>query len=105
MKSDRLPAALRAASTPERRLILVSPEPVDPLRAALQRLHSACVGMDHPDQMQRTEEAEYLAAMEQARGVLGCSGAHVRQQRVPAGGRRHRPRELQRARRAQGGAA
>lgn len=37
---------------------------------ALRELHRVCVGMDHPDQMQRPEEEEYLAAVAGAEAAL-----------------------------------
>lgn len=37
---------------------------------ALRELHRVCVGMDHPDQMQRPEEEEYLAAVAGAAAAL-----------------------------------
>lgn len=40
------------------------------LLAALRELHRVCVAMDHPDQMQRPEEEEYLAAVAGAAAAL-----------------------------------
>lgn len=40
------------------------------LLGALRELHRVCVGMDHPDQMQRPEEEEYLAAVAGAAAAL-----------------------------------
>jgi len=40
------------------------------LLAALRELHRVCVGMDHPNQMQRPEEEEYLAAVAGAAAAL-----------------------------------
>lgn len=48
------------------RLMAAAPD----LLVALRELHRVCQGMDHPDQMQRPEEDEYLAAMSDAAVAL-----------------------------------
>lgn len=52
----------------EANALLIAASPT--LLAALRELHRVCVGMDHPDQMQRPEEEEYLAAVAGAAAAL-----------------------------------
>lgn len=70
MSADRLPTALRLACTSGPRVLLLDPEPDDPLRDALVRLHSTCMAMDCEFDGERPTEAEYQDAMRQAEAAL-----------------------------------
>jgi hypothetical protein len=51
-------------------LALQRTQAADRHRQALKELHRICVGMDHPDQMQRPTEDEYQTAMANAAAAL-----------------------------------
>jgi len=58
-------------ASPVAHLALQQTDALNSALAALRELHSVCVLMDHPDQMQRPTEDEYQAAMAAAAQLLG----------------------------------
>lgn len=58
-------------ASPVAHLALQQTEALQRALAVLRELHSVCVLMDHPDQMQRPTEDEYQAAMAAAARELG----------------------------------
>lgn len=58
-------------ASPVAHLALQQTDALNRALAALRELHSVCVLMDHPDQMQRPTEDEYQAAMAAAAQLLG----------------------------------
>lgn len=58
-------------ASPVAHLALQQTDALNRALAVLRELHSTCVLMDHPDQMQRPTEDEYQAAMAAAAQLLG----------------------------------
>lgn len=58
-------------ASPTAHLALQQTDALNRALAVLRELHSVCVLMDHPDQMQRPTEDEYQAAMAAAARELG----------------------------------
>lgn len=58
-------------ASPVAHLALQQTDALNRALAVLRELHSVCVLMDHPDQMQRPTEDEYQAAMAAAARELG----------------------------------